>query len=289
MSVQVHRNTALSAIAVVEALEPSVATAQGASFYTSWRIFYLSSDSGISFQQPSHGSAGSIFPEGFSDDYVDQSAIWSPLLGRFVWAMLRKPTGGGHYVIRIAFASRQMLSSSQARRWIYFDITPEQLGLRGRHLDYPQLSLADHHLYITAHFATAALTNVEGSVIVRVALRELEPLTAGVVHFEFFSAAGIFNFGAAQRCGQRAYWAGHVSNHLTRFYWWDENSSRIFWHDVPVPAWSSRGDSYKSLTPDGHNWLSHEWGANHRCADRSRFSRVRLDRWCQQRTPPSLH
>lgn len=42
----------------LQPLEPSVATTGDDSFYTAWRVVYLSPDGGNSFAQPSHGAAG---------------------------------------------------------------------------------------------------------------------------------------------------------------------------------------------------------------------------------------
>ncbi len=58
MPVKIVQNTALPSMGALQPLEPSVATTGDDSFYTAWRVFYLSSDSGNSFAQPSHGAAG---------------------------------------------------------------------------------------------------------------------------------------------------------------------------------------------------------------------------------------
>ena len=97
-------------------------------FYPASLIFSLSSNAGATITQPSYGAAGSIFPEGYGDGYVDQSAIWNPFVGRFIWAMIRKPADGSKLPIRVAFTSKDLsrraghavgsTSTSLRPRWV---------------------------------------------------------------------------------------------------------------------------------------------------------------------------
>lgn len=113
MAITVHLNTQLSALGIGP-VEPSAAAVDTDVFYPEARIFSLSSDAGVTITQPSYGAAGSIFPEGYGDDYVDQSAIWNPFVGRFVWAMIRKPADGSKWPIRLAFTSKDRFDTSGA-------------------------------------------------------------------------------------------------------------------------------------------------------------------------------
>ena len=151
MPIDVHLNTRLSGIGVAP-VEPSAAAVKSEVFYTESRIFSLSSDAGATITQPSYGAAGSIFPEGYKDDYVDQSAIWNPFVGRFFWAMIRKPADGSNWPIRIACTSHQLLKGTGARSWLYFDITPAEIGLPEMVFDYPQLRSV-HRGYTSLHIS----------------------------------------------------------------------------------------------------------------------------------------
>ena len=98
---------------------------------------------------------------------------------------------------------------------------------------------------------------VVGAVIFRFSMAEFEQLSPGVVHFDYFVDRDVSNFGGAHRSGTRKYWAAHKSENRLRGYMWDENSSSILLQDVPIPAFKY-GQS--SMTPDGSDWLSSEWG-----------------------------
>ncbi len=254
------RNTEVMSIAGSSPMEPSSAVLGNDVFFPVWRVFSLSGDGGWTFTRPSHGTPVSVFPE--RDEFVDQSAIWSPTAARVVWAMIRKPADGSGYVIRVAFTSHSDLVATKAKAWTYFDITPSQLGLAGQKLDYPQLAVGTGALYLTAQYGTtsASGSSVNGSLIVRFANGELESLCAGVVRFSFFVEAGIPNLGVAQRTRSSAVWAGHVSNTKIRVHRWDEWSNSITWQDVTMPGWNNAAAAYTSLTRDGHDWLSSEWG-----------------------------
>ena len=256
MAVNVHRNTQLSALGTGP-IEPSAAAVESDVFYPASLIFSLSSDAGATITQPSYGAAGSIFPEGYGDGYVDQSAIWNPFVGRFIWVMIRKPADGSKFRIRVAFTSKDVVASSGARSWVYFDITTAQIGLPEMHFDYPQLTLGASRLYLTAHIANAALDDVVGAAIFRFSMGELERLAPGVINFDFFIDRDVANFGGAHRSGTRKYWAAHKGTDHLRGYMWDENSSGIIIQDIPIPTWKL-GQS--SNTPDGSDWLSFEWG-----------------------------
>lgn len=255
MPVDLHLNTRLDPLGTGP-IEPSAAAVGSQVFYPAALIFSLSSNAGATIAQPSYGAAGSIFPEGYGDGYVDQSAIWNPFVGRFIWAMIRKPADGSKLPIRVAFTSKDLLASSGARSWIYFDITPAQVGLPEMTFDYPQLTLGASRLYLTAQIGNAA-GQVVGAAIFRFSMGELERLAPGVIHFDFFVDRDVANFGGAHRSGTRKYWAAHKGTDRLRGYMWDESSSGIIVQDVPIPTWK-RGQS--SRTPDGSDWLSSEWG-----------------------------
>jgi hypothetical protein len=179
-------------------------------------------------------------------------------VGRFVWAMLRKPRDGGPNWLRVAFTSRELFAASEARSWIYFDITPAQVGQPERSFDYPQLTLGHSTLYVTARLTGADRPN--DAAIFRFGMGELESLDPGVIHFHFFIDSDTGDFGGAQRSKDRKCWAAHIRHHPSDFlraYLWSENSPQITFQDIQIPNWNR---DISSRTPDGSNWLSHEWG-----------------------------
>lgn len=256
MGITVHLNTQLSALGI-EPVEPSAAAVEADVFYPEGKIFSLSSNAGVTITQPSYGAAGSIFPEGYDGDYVDQSAIWNPFVGRFVWVMIRKPADGSKWPIRLAFTSKDRFETSGACSWIYLDITPAQIGLPDMVLDYPQLTLGFSRLYVTAQIGDA-MGKVIGAAIFRFSMGELERLSRGVVHFDYFIDREVRGgFGGAHRSGTRKYWAAHRDTSTLRGYMWDENSPQVTSRDITIPPWTP---DISSNTPDRSDWLSFEPG-----------------------------
>jgi hypothetical protein len=245
-------------------LEPSAAAVGTDVFYTASQMFLLSSDAGVSFTQPSYGAAGSIFPEGY--EFVDQSAIWHPYVGRFVWAMIREPADGGRFVIRVAFTSRDRFETSGARLWTYFDISPSLVGLPDMNFDYPQLTVSPLGLYLTANIGDPATGWIVGAAIFRFRVGELARLSPGVVHFDFYVDREVDGFGGAPHStGELMFWAGHKHQDTTkkdartlRTYRWGAHSSQIGVLDIAIPWWSPKISSY---THDGSDWLENEGGA----------------------------
>jgi hypothetical protein len=107
------------------------------------------------------------------------------------------------------------------------------------------------------------VTTVQGAVVFRVDVAQLETLGPGVVNVEYFAVDARFGpfggLGAAQRCDGRAFWAAHMDNTTMRIYWWDDFVNKIGVQDVTIPGWRG-GWPDPSLTPDGSNWLSFEYG-----------------------------
>lgn len=123
-------------------------------------------------------------------------------------------------------------------------------------LDYPQLTLGFSRLYVTAQIGDA-MGSVVGAAIFRFSMGELERLSPGVVHFDFFIDRRAFNFGGAHRSGTRKYWAAHRDTGALRGYMWDENSPQIIIQDIAIPSWNPK---ISSSTPDGSDWLAFETG-----------------------------
>jgi hypothetical protein len=251
----VNLNTQVLPNLRVSAVEPGAAKGEGCVFYTfNTGGFALSTDGGKTF--PASGSPATIFPNTVFDNYYDQSTIWVPQIKKFVWVMLRTPQGSATPHLRFAYTSADSLRNNQGQDWAFIDITAKKLGFQGK-FDYPQLAVGEKFVYVTVQLGNAELVDVTGAAILRFKISDLTD-GASTVAFSFWSTQNSSNFGMAQNCGSRAYWASHENmTNLLRLYWWDESSSELHWRDVGIPDWNSA--NYTSLTPTGQDWLDHEW------------------------------
>jgi hypothetical protein len=171
-----------------------------------------------------------------------------------MWVMDHVPAMASTQQIRLAFTSSLEMKNSQGQSWWWLDIDPSILGVTDS-FDYPQLAFGENFLYITMLLGSSGLVN--GVTLIRIPLRDLDALDAHHVGIESFVSRSSFNFGMANRCGSRAYWASHEQKrNLLRVYFFDESSSSIGSQDIAIPAWNDNPSDYQSMTPDGFNWLA---------------------------------
>jgi hypothetical protein len=254
--VDVIKNVSLDPIGETSAVEPTAAKGDDCVFFTQGFSVRLSTNSGSTFQGFAWSSPHSVFPGASGDFFGDQSTLWAPQTKRFIWAMVHGPTRDAQLHIRLAFTSAAEMKSTQGRSWTWLDIDPSQLGLRDM-FDYPQLSIGENFLYITAHLGQGGF--ISGAIWIRIALQDLVAMDSHSVGFEYFVSRSTFNFGMAQRCRTRAFWASHEGkDNLLRLYFIDESSHSIGHEDVAIPKWNTT--DYQSLTPDGQNWLDLVFG-----------------------------
>ena len=255
-TVNVVTNTPLDPVVPVNSVEPTVAKGDDCVFVTESFFNRLSVDGGATFQAFAWSIPYQVFPGATTKDFFgDQSVIWAPQTQRFIWAMLHTPTGAPRRQIRIAYTSSAVMKGSQGKIWTWLDIDPQQLGLTDS-FDYPQLSLGENFLYITAHHAPGV--KVTGVAIMRIALKDLVAMDSHSVGIQYWVSNSTSNFGVAQRCGSRAYWGSHENtSNLFRLYFWDESSNSIQHGDVSIPTWDNT--NFQSLTPDEFDWMQNAW------------------------------
>jgi hypothetical protein len=220
-----------------------VATNGQVVFYTGNWYAAVSTDGGATFRFVDPFNAFPDPPQmGFCCDQVVQ---YIPKIDTFVWLLQYTQNNAGENIQRLAFANTADVAQG---RWRLVDITPQQLGLPGVFLDFPDLAVGANNLYITTNGFLGQ--NWTATVLVRM---PLAGISSGNVTAQSTISRDNFNFRVAQNCGTRAFWVSHQNTSTLRVFSWSERARRPAFRDVSVGTWSA--NDYRSVTPDGFDWL----------------------------------
>lgn len=219
--------------------EPSVAVKGDTVLYTGNWYAALSTDGGGQFRF--------LNPHAFDTPKhsfcCDQVAHYIPAIDTFVWLLQYGPNSGDN-IQRLAFATP---ADAAAGRWRLFDITTSMLGVPGAFLDFPDLAIGAHSLYVTTNIF---LGNGGGSAVLRVPFSGIASGAITAQRFVFTK----FSLRVAQNCGDTAFFATHETASSLRVFAWPESSAQPTSGLAPVTRWIG-GDGYHSRTPDGKRWL----------------------------------
>jgi hypothetical protein len=241
------RNVPLGAVAdndtASNVCEPSVAANGNVVFYTGNWFAAVSTDGGATFRYIDPYTA---FPDppgmGFC---CDQVVHYIPTIDTFVWLLQYTENTQGANIQRLAFAKTADVALG---KWRFYDIVPDDVGLPGAFLDFPDLTLGAKMLYVTTN--AFAGRNWSATVLVRIPFSSIK---SGSVTAEFTTSGSNFNFRVAQYGGAKIHWASHHDTSTLRVFSWSESAAQPTFKDVQVASWSE--DDYQSITPDGFNWL----------------------------------
>lgn len=197
-----------------------------------------------------------IFPPDAVGFCCDQVVQYARRIDRFVWIL----QGSDGY--RLASASPSDVVTSSGTAWTYWDLTPQVFGQPvGTGLDYPDLSIGDHYLYLSwdAGWPGCPAGCRSGFQVARVALDEI--LLGGTITLEFTDppdAPMAWGSHLMQDTGDEIFWAGHNTTSSMRVFSLAEGSGTYFWRDVATASWPN--NALSSLTPDGRNWVAGSGG-----------------------------
>lgn len=193
-----------------------------------------------------------IFPPDAVGFCCDQVVQYARRIDRFVWIV----QGGNGYRLASASPGDVVLSSGTA--WTYWNLTPQVFGQpAGTGLDYPDLSVGDHYLYLSwdAGWPGCPAGCRSGFQVARIALDEI--LAGGTITIEFTDppdAPMAWGSHLMQDTGDEIFWAGHNTTSNLRVFSLAEGSGTYFWRDVGIASWPN--SALSSLTPDGLNWVA---------------------------------
>ncbi len=229
--------------------EPSQASNGPIVFYTGNKYSASSKDNGTTWRyiDPTNDPM---------DKHIccDQDVIYDPHHDIFIWYRQGAVDNNGENFIALGI-------SSDLKNWTFYGVKPTDIDSTWtkQWFDYPQLALANKHLYITTNIQR----NVEPAflgfkipvhtLIIRISLddlkRRIEP------EFDYYQdSSGAKSFAPVQGATDTMYWAAHLSNNLTRIYEWDESLpwTSVIYYDRHIPAWSVIRDG-NGQCPTGTN------------------------------------
>jgi len=202
---------------------------------------------------PATDGAGNRLDNGLCCDQVIQ---YAPSVDRFIWLMQFCGTGTnclqGINKIRIAAASPQDIINSGGTAWTYWDLFSNgNFNLGTTTLDYPDMSIGDNFLYLSADAVGTGL------LAVRIPLTQIRD--AGSINFQFNNpgADGGVAYGGhvSQNTGDTVFWAGHNNNSQMRVFSMREGEGVYRFRDVDVLSWPN--STIASIAADGTtDWLN---------------------------------
>lgn len=225
--------------------EPSVATNRNVVFYTGNWYAALSTDGGDSFRYVDPSRAFPV-PTGMRF-CCDQIVHYIRKIDTFVWLLQYTENGDGENIQRLAFATTAEI---QQGHWRLFDLRPQDLGLPGVFLDFPDLAVGTNMLYVTTNSFMGE--NWHATLLLRL---PLAGIASGQITAQQTLSRENFNFRVAQQCSRQVYWASHNTTSSLRVFRWPESAAQPTFADVSVASWVD-GNNFDAQTPDGRNWLA---------------------------------
>lgn len=233
--------------------EPSQASAGKVVWYTQNTGAAFSLDGGRTFSQV---DTREMFPEVGHPFCCDQIVLYSPQINRFIWYIqydCKRPDAEcekskSTNFVRVVVASPEAIVANRdepAGAWKSWIITPRDFGQRHGMLDYPDIGLGRHSLYITSNF----FGSKDGSVVGRVSLRRLK--AGRSLSLRYYRDPNNDAYRIAQGADTRGFLASNASATKLRTLAWDEGSPLIFAHRTPHTANTSF--DYRSK-PNGVDW-----------------------------------
>lgn len=209
-----------------------------------WHAAY-SNDGGSTFTQI---DPTTIFPNNADGGFCcDQVVHYVHSINRFIWLMQFVSGANNQNRLRIASASPEQLIATRGTGWTYWDLTSAGFNLGNNSMDYPDLSVGDHFLYVSV--------DANGGLLVaRIPLTELrDSLTIHAGYTNPADSTSAYGRHLVQNPLDEIFWAGQPKNSVLRIFSWKEGTNSYFWRDVNVNSYPV---DYTSMSPDGSNWLA---------------------------------
>jgi hypothetical protein len=234
--------------------EPSGAVSPGGIVFETANSYAAWSKDGVHFTQL---QPTTIFPNNADGGFCcDQIVVYAPSVDRFIWVMQYWQGSNGQNRYRIAAASPATVQSSNGTSWTYWDITSAQIGAGTGWVDYPDLSLGNNNVYLSADVVKKG----GGRYVVRIPLSQIQ--AGGTINFnytDYTKGSSAYGGHLAQNAQDEEFWAGQNSNSQIRVFQWPESSGNYSWTDVNIGSWpqpAGSSSSCSSTTPDGQDWLN---------------------------------
>ena len=228
------------------AVSPGGIVFQTANWYAAW------SKDGTHFTQL---QPTTIFPNNVDGGFCcDQIVVYAPSIDRFIWVMqYSQLNGSGESLYRLAAASPASVQSSNGTSWTYWDITSTQIGTTTSWVDYPDLSVGNNNVYLSADVVGG------GRYVVRIPLAEIQSgSTINFRYTDYNNGGSAYGGHLTQNTQDEIFWAGQQNNSTIRVFAWPESGTSYSWTDVSIYSWpnpAGSSSSCSSTTPDKQDWL----------------------------------
>jgi hypothetical protein len=257
-----YTNTTVSSPASLTAADISGADSSNVVLMNgNWYIDY-STDGGTTFKTI---NPTTLFPETLAGGFCcDQIIQYVPAVDRFIWLLQYKQDTTGANAYRLASASPQDIINSSCTAWTYWDLTSGGYGIGTNWMDYPDLSVGNNFLYISADVVGTGL------IVTRIPLTEIQ--NSSTINFRFTNASsgdlapsGIAagsslrtSYGGhiSQNTGDEVYWAGHVDNSTMQIFRWHESSTSYSWRNLDVNNWPQGSLANLNSNGNSNDWLN---------------------------------
>lgn len=232
--------------------EPSGAVSTGGIVFETANAYAAWSQDGVHFTQL---QPTTIFPNNADGGFCcDQIVQYVPSIDRFIWVMQYAQGSNGENRYRIAAASPASVQSSNGTSWTYWDITSAQVGAGTGWVDYPDLSVGNNNVYLSADVVSG------GRYVVRIPLSQIQSgSTINFNYTDYHNGGPAYGGHLAQNAKDEIFWAGQPNNSTIRVFSWPESSTNYSWTDVSVDSWpnpAGTSSSCSSTSPDGQDWLN---------------------------------
>ena len=191
-----------------------------------------------------------IFPNTLVGGFCcDQIIQYVPSINRYIWLLQYRQDGTGANAYRLASASPQDIINSHCTAWTYWDLTSATFGIGTNWMDYPDMSVGDNFLYLSADVVGSGL------FIIRIPLNEIS--NGSTINFRFTNAADggrAYGGHVSQNTGNEVFWGGHVDNGTMQIFRWHESSTSYSWRNIDVNNWPQ--GTISSINPNGNDWLN---------------------------------
>jgi hypothetical protein len=190
----------------------------------------------------------------------DQVVHYVPSIDRIVWLIqtlqVKDASGNvtGHNSLRVAWARPADISTNFYTAWTWCDVGSDFLGLGNDWLDFPDISTANGHLYISVDDVAKG-----GLVVARISYADMQLPPGNTVTWEFTDptkATLAVGSHLTQNARATLYWAGHNgTGQLRVFSWGDTSSQYSTGKDIGNSTYANAASDYTSKAPDGQYWL----------------------------------
>ncbi|MCI0540236.1 MAG: hypothetical protein L0Z50_33955 [Verrucomicrobiales bacterium] len=121
-------------------------------------------------------------------------------------------------MLRLASATTSDIIGSRGTSWTYWDLRSNlTFGLGNHWLDYPDISVGDNFLYVSATEFIDPSQPPVGLLVMRIPLAQIQ--ASGPISIDYTDASNSASAWLAhlsQRTGNAVFWAGHTSTSQMR-------------------------------------------------------------------------